>query len=84
MAGNKIRLKRNHWYRMNDRGQEFIGQYTGCDQAFGCCVCDKGHRAKTFNIWYCEEDYETWGFGPCHMPEILEDLGDPDNVIVNK
>lgn len=75
MAG--IRLVGNHWYRFRDRdGGVYIGQYTGTDQGFECCVCGKGCKAHTFNIWYSATDYETWGFGRNHLPEILEDLGD--------
>ena len=69
------RLIRDHFYRFNDRGEEHIGQYTGSDNEFECCVCGKGHGAKCFNIYYSEDGYETWGYGPSHMPEILEDLG---------
>lgn len=70
------RLKANHFYKFNDRGELHIGQYTGTDNEFECCVCGKGHKAKCFNIWYDSEGYETWGFGDKHMPEILEDLGE--------
>lgn len=74
----KIKLVADHFYRFNDRGEEHIGQYTGTDNEFECCVCGKGHKAHCFNIWYAINggaDYETWGYGPSHMPQILEDLG---------
>ena len=79
------RMKAGHWYRMNDRGEKFIGQYVGTEQGFPCCVCDKGCRAKVFNVWYDKEGgYESWGFGPNHMPELLEDLGDTEEIILNE
>lgn len=71
-----------HTYKFNDRGEEHIGQYTGADNEFECCVCGKGHKAKCFNIWNSENDYETWGYGANHMPEIIEDLG--TEVILDK
>lgn len=73
-----------HWYRFNDRGTECIGQYMGREEGFGCCVCDKGNNAHCFNIWYCKDDYETWGFGNEHLPKLIEDLGSSDDVIVNR
>lgn len=66
-----------HFYRFNDGG-EHIGQYTGTENGFECCVCGKGCKAACFNIWYMTNgnyDYETWGYGPKHMPRIIEDLG---------
>ena len=79
-----VKIKANHWYKFNDRGREFIGQYTGRQDGFECCVCRKGCKAHTFNIWYCENDYETWGFGNNHLPEIVEDLGECDNIIIGE
>lgn len=82
-----MKFKKGHWYKFNDRGNIYIGQYMGNSQDFPCCVCDKGHKAHTFNIWYktprCE-NYETWGFGREHMPEILEDLGERDELIFDR
>ena len=43
-----------------------------------CCVCGKGCNARIFNVWYMANgniDYESWGYGPKHMPLIIEDLG---------
>lgn len=77
------RLIENHWYRINDRGDEYVAQYTGNDQGFDCCVCGKGCKAHTFNLWYGTDhaaDYETWGFGPKHLPKILADLGQDGKV----
>lgn len=78
------RLTIGNWYRFKHDGKEYIGQYTGREQGFECCVCGKGCKAYTFNIWYCQNDYETWGFGPKHMPTILEDLGKRDDIIIGE
>ena len=78
------KLVEGMWYRFNDRGEQHIGQYTGNSQGFECCVCGKGCKAHTFNIWHDDNDYETWGFGTNHMPKIIEELGTDDDVIVDK
>lgn len=80
------RMRTGHWYKMKDRGQTFIGQYMGTECGFPCCVCEKGYKAKVFNIYYEAEEgaYQSWGFGAEHMPELLEDLGDGDQIIVDK
>ena len=78
------KMKVNHWYKFNDRGEEYIGQYIGTEQGFECCVCNKGCKAHTFNIWYSSDGWETWGFGPSHMPKIIEDLGESEEVIISK
>ena len=79
------KLTLNNWYRFKEMdGTEHVGQYTGNDQGFECCVCGKGCKARTFNIWNSEDDWETWGYGRDHMPEILEDLGTSDEVIVDR
>jgi len=70
-----IKLLEGHWYRFNDRGEEHVGQYIGRQFGFPCCVCDKGNQAYTFNVWYSSSDYETWGYGREHLPNLLEDLG---------
>ena len=78
------RLKLDHYYRINDRGGIYKAQYTGTDNEFECCVCGKGHKAHCFNIWYRtengSEDYDTWGFGSGHMPEILEEIDEADKI----
>lgn len=81
-----MKLINGHWYRFNDRGEKAIGQYTGRQRGFECCVCDKGCNAHTFNIYHTanEGDYETWGYGPNHLPEILEDLGDGSDIVVDE
>lgn len=76
-------MKQNHWYKFNDRGELHIGQYTGTEGGFECCVCGKGCKAHTFNVWY-GDNYETWGYGKEHLPEIVEDLGESDEVIIDK
>ena len=78
-----VKLIENHWYKFNDRGEQHIGQYTGRDQGFECCVCNKGCKAHTFNIWYNEQGWETWGFGREHLPQIIEDLGEQQEVIID-
>ena len=83
------RLITGHYYKFRDRGTEHIGQYTGTannsgDDGFECVVCGRGGRCRTFNLWYdTRGDYETWGFGPAHFPEILEDLGEPEVPILD-
>lgn len=74
-------MKEGNWYRMNDRGYEFVGQYIGRQKGFECIVCGKGRNAYTFNIWHSEWDYETWGFGKEHMPKVVEDLGESETPI---
>lgn len=77
-------LKIGHFYKFNDRGHVAIGQYTGTEGGFECIVCRKGNKAKCFNLWYDQNGYETWSYGNEHMPEILEDLGEPEGVIINE
>ena len=77
-------MKVGHWYKFFQFGETHVGQYMGNSQGFSCCVCDKGCKAHEFNIWHCvdgNEDYETWAFGKEHMPEIIEDLGEKNDVI---
>lgn len=79
----KIRLKVGHWYRIKDRGITYNAQYVGRQEGFECCICGKGNNAYTFNLWYdANGDYETWGFGKEHMPEILEELGGIDDMFL--
>ena len=68
-------MKAGNWYMFSDRGEVHIGQYMGQQKGFECCVCRKGCNAHTFNIWYSDVDYETWGYGPKHAPENLKDFG---------
>ena len=80
------RLKLGKVYKIQDV-QGFIGYgvYMGRQQYFECCICGKGHNAKTFNILHgdtIEEglrnkdngDYETFGYGDEHFPQV-EDTG---------
>lgn len=83
-----MKLIENHWYKFNDRGEIHVGYYLGRSNGFGCCVCGKGTNAYIFNVWYAKEDfsimnYETWGYGKEHLPEIIEDLGLRSGVIVD-
>lgn len=73
-----------HWYRFNDRGKEYIGQYVGKEDGFECCVCGKGCKAYTFNIWYDKNNYETWGYGLLHIPRMIDDLGEHEDVIIGE
>lgn len=80
-----MKMKSGNWYKIKTEGETHIGQYIGTENGFECCVCGKGCKAKCFNIWYNKEGgYETWGYGPNHMPEILEDLGNTEEVILDK
>ena len=81
-----LKLIENHWYKfLTHDGCTHIGQYTGQDQGFECCVCRKGCKAHTFNIWYDKDGgYETWGFGNKHLPKIIEDIGEQNEVIIDK
>lgn len=79
-----MRLEVDHIYliRLSD-GDIVKAQYVGRQRGFECVVCGKGSNAYTFNIWYQNgkyADYETWGFGANHMPEILREL-DPEDYI---
>lgn len=84
-AAARPRLKVGHWYQFNDRGEVHVGQYTGRDNGFECCVCGKGCNAYTFNIFYNEDEYETWAYGPNHLPsDIVEVADDSVDVIADK
>lgn len=65
----------------DDRGDVHIGQYMGRQRGFECLVCGAGCNAHTFNIWYDNRDYETWGYGDNHLPTIVKDLGVHNNII---
>ena len=78
------KMKAGNWYKFNDRGSEYIGQYIGRQEPFECGVCGKGHKAHTFNIWYDAHNYETFGYGTEHMPKIIEDLGQSEEVIIGE
>lgn len=78
-------LIEGNWYKLDDRGEIFIGQYIGRQKGFECMVCGKGGNAFTFNIWHDNRgDYETWGFGKEHMPTVIECVGGIDDIIVNE
>lgn len=81
----KTNLKANHWYKFKDEtGQIHIGQFMGRCEGFECCVCGKGNNAYCFNIWNDDSDYETWGYGKEHLPEIIEDFGESNEVLIDK
>lgn len=79
-----MKLVRNHWHKFNDRGEVDIVYYVGRQRGFYCCVCGKGSNAYTLNIWNSSPDYETWGYGQEHLPEIIEDLGIHEGIILDK
>lgn len=79
-----IKLVAGNWYKFNDRGNEYIGQYIGNDDEFECCVCGKGHKAHIFNVYYSENDYESWGYGASHLPKLIENLGKSENIIIGE
>ena len=77
------KLVENHWYRFNDKGDVHVGQSIGTASVFECCARGKGCKAYTFNVWYDENECETWGYARGHLPEILEDLGEHEDVIID-
>ena len=80
-----MKMKAGNWYKFKTEGETHIGQYYGNEKGFECCICGKGCNAKCFNIWYDKNGgYETWGFGPNHMPEILEEVGTMDDIILDR
>lgn len=82
---NTIKLTAGKWYKFREAdGAEHKAQYIGRQAGFECCVCGKGCNAKTFNVWYNKNDYETWGFGNDHLPQIIEELETGDEVIVDE
>lgn len=68
------RMKIGKFYRLNDQGEEFVGQYIGTAHNTECIVCGKGHRCKAFNVFYSEDEYETWSYGDRHMPKVIEEV----------
>lgn len=80
-----MKLKSGNWYLFKEsNGTQHKGQYIGNQTGFECCVCGKGHKAKTFNIWYNGDNYETWGFGNEHLLEMIEDLGKSETIIIDE
>lgn len=75
--------KLHRWYEFIDDGKHYIGQYVGRQKGFECCICGKGCNAYTFNIWNSETDYETWGYGSEHLPIMVKDLGECEEVMLN-
>lgn len=79
-----MRLKKGVVYKIKDQqGFEGYGVYMGTQNGFECCICGKGHKTKTFNIIHGNTiqeglenlnkgDYETFGYGNEHMPELEE------------
>ena len=69
-----------HSYKLNDRGETFVGQYAGRQEGFECVVCEKGGNCHCFNVFYAEGQYETYSYGDKHLPQIVADLG-PETII---
>lgn len=83
-----MKLRLEHFYKIKDSyGEVAIAKYMGRQEGFECCVCHKGNNAYTFNIYAYDDEtleqakenekngnYETWGYGKEHMPEILEEF----------
>ena len=80
-------MKIYNWYIIQDihldgsNGAYHIAQYYGREKSFECCVCNKGHNAFCFNIYYGQDAYETWSYGREHMPKIIKELGKSDKQI---
>lgn len=77
------KLIAGHFYRISDRGHIMVGEYAG-RQEFECVVCrenhpdaekDFGQNCRVFNFFYAPGQWQTFGFGARHFPEVLEDLG---------
>lgn len=77
------KLKINHWYKINDGGRVRIGQYTGREDGYSCCVCGRGHKAYQFNFFYAKDQWETLAYGSEHL-NIIEDIGDHEEQIIDK
>ena len=78
-----MKLIQNYWYKFNDQDEIHMGYFLGRQSGFECCVCGKGGNAYTFNIWNSYVDYETWGYGKEHLPQIIEDLGEFNGIMID-
>lgn len=75
-------LKIGRVYKLKDsHGFVGYGVYMGMQPGFECVICNRGYNCKTFNILHgttIQEglvnkdngDYETFGYGNDHMPEL--------------
>jgi hypothetical protein len=81
---NTIKLTAGKWYKINDRGETHTAQYIGRASNSTCIVCEKGCKAHTFNVFYSNVGYESWGYGNDHLPQIIEELEAGDEVIVDE
>lgn len=79
-------MKKYEWYIIKDSldNKMHIAQYYGREEDFECCVCEKGHNAFAFNIYYNEDEYQTWCYGKEHMPKIIKELGKSETTIIDK
>lgn len=76
MTKKSTKLVADKFYLIKDGNTTTKAKYIGRQKGFGCCVCGKGCYAHCFNIYYGdgEMDYETWGYGSEHLPEIIKEL----------
>ena len=82
-----MKLIKGHFYKCNDKSDNtiFIGQYMGREKHFECQVCGGGHNAHCFNLYHTKgewSEYECFSYGTEHLPEIIEDLGQPAEPIL--
>lgn len=69
-----MKLIVGNWYEMTCQdGEKIVGQYMGRQNYFECNVCGKGHRTHTFNVYYSENDYETYAFSDSHLPQDIKE-----------
>lgn len=81
-----MKLKKYNWYVIKDclDNKEHIAQYYGREEGYECCVCNHGNNAYCFNIYYGEDQYETWAYGKEHLPQIIKELGESEKQIIDK
>ena len=78
-------MKKYNWYIIQDclDNEKHIAQYYGREQGFECMVCEHGNNAYCFNIYYGEDQYQTWCYGKEHMPQIIKVIGASDKQIID-
>ena len=78
-------MKKYNWYIIQDclDNKAHIAQYYGREQGFECMICEHGRNAYCFNIYYDEDQYQTWNYGKEHMPKIIKNLGASDEQIID-
>jgi hypothetical protein len=80
-------MKKYNWYIIKEtnfgENKLYIAQYYGREEGFECMVCNHGHNAYCFNVYYDYDMYQTWCYGKEHMPEIVKDLGSSREQIID-